>query len=158
VLHGGGDFRIQGICPRHGPVSRLGDDVGSLSQHRGSRTVGALNRPGAGCPGLVWHVHGAAGLCDCGNPGGADSAQSCPGTIAEAYAYLLYILLAVELNDVAAFTFGKLFGRRPLRSNISPHKTWEGSLGALAVSLALPWALWFTFPHLQSRELILAGL
>src|SRR5690606_31039621 len=45
-----------------------------------------------------------------------------------AYAYLLFILLAVELNDVAAFTFGKLFGRHPLRSNISPGKTWEGSL------------------------------
>jgi phosphatidate cytidylyltransferase len=75
-----------------------------------------------------------------------------------AYAYLLYVLLAVELNDVAAFTCGKLFGRHPLRSNISPKKTWEGALGALAVSLALPWLLHFTFPHWQPRDLILAGL
>src|SRR5262249_28889340 len=37
-----------------------------------------------------------------------------------AYSYLFYLLLAVELCDVAAFTFGKLFGRHPLRSNISP--------------------------------------
>src|SRR5690348_10622520 len=28
-----------------------------------------------------------------------------------AYGYLLYLLLAVELNDVAAFTFGKIFGQ-----------------------------------------------
>jgi phosphatidate cytidylyltransferase len=28
-----------------------------------------------------------------------------------AYGYLLYLLFAVELNDVAAYTFGKLFGR-----------------------------------------------
>jgi phosphatidate cytidylyltransferase len=76
----------------------------------------------------------------------------------DAYGYLLYLLLAVELNDVAAFTFGKLFGRHPLRGNISPKKTWEGSLGALCVSMALPWVLRFSFPHFSTLELILTGL
>jgi len=75
-----------------------------------------------------------------------------------AYAYLLYLLFAVELNDIAAFLAGKLFGRHTLRSNISPKKTWEGSLGALAVSVALPWALWFTFPHLRWPDLLVVGL
>jgi len=75
-----------------------------------------------------------------------------------AYAYLAYLLVAVGLNDVAAFVSGKLFGRHLLRSNISPKKTWEGSLGALAFSLALPWALWFTFPHLGPQDLLAAGL
>jgi phosphatidate cytidylyltransferase len=75
-----------------------------------------------------------------------------------AYAYLLFVLFAVELSDVAAFTFGKLFGRHPLRSNISPNKTWEGALGALAVSLALPWMVHFTFPHLEPLELLLIAL
>jgi phosphatidate cytidylyltransferase len=75
-----------------------------------------------------------------------------------AYAYLMYLLVAVELNDVAAFTFGRLFGRHPLRSAISPKKTWEGSLGALAVSLALPWALWFTLPHFDALDLLAVGL
>ncbi len=46
-----------------------------------------------------------------------------------AYSYLLYLIFAVELNNVAAYTFGKTFGRHALRSNISPKKTWEGSLG-----------------------------
>ena len=77
---------------------------------------------------------------------------------AHAYGYLLYLIVAVEVNDVAAFVFGKLFGRHKLRSNISPNKTWEGSLGALAVSLVLPWALWFSFPHFGPLQLILAGL
>ncbi len=75
-----------------------------------------------------------------------------------AYGYLLYLIFAVELNDVAAFTFGKAFGRHPLRSNISPKKTWEGSLGALAVSMALPWLMWFSFPHFGATELVLTGL
>jgi phosphatidate cytidylyltransferase len=75
-----------------------------------------------------------------------------------AYGYLLYLIFAVELNDVAAFTCGKLFGRHPLRSNISPRKTWEGSLGALALSLALPWLMRFSFPHFSTLELVLTGL
>jgi phosphatidate cytidylyltransferase len=78
-----------------------------------------------------------------------------------AYGYLLYLLCAVELNDVAAFTFGKLLGkggRHPLRSNISPKKTWEGSLGALAFSMTLPWILWFSFPHFGAWQLLLTGL
>jgi phosphatidate cytidylyltransferase len=76
----------------------------------------------------------------------------------DAYAYLLYLLFAVEVNDIAAYLTGKRFGRHPLRSNISPKKTWEGSLGALAVSLALPWALWWTFPPLQPPDLLVIGL
>jgi phosphatidate cytidylyltransferase len=76
----------------------------------------------------------------------------------EAYGYLLYLIFSVEINDIAAYTFGKLFGRHPLRSNISPKKTWEGSLGALAVSMALPWVLRFSFPHFTTLELILTGL
>jgi phosphatidate cytidylyltransferase len=74
------------------------------------------------------------------------------------YAYLLYLIFAVELNDVAAFTFGKLFGRHKFRSNISPNKTWEGALGALAVSMALPWLLRSTFPQFGPAQLILTGL
>lgn len=74
------------------------------------------------------------------------------------YGYLLYLIFAVELNDVAAFTFGKLFGRHPLRDRISPNKTWEGALGAMAVSMALPWVLWFSFPHFGPVQRILTGL
>ena len=75
-----------------------------------------------------------------------------------AYGYLLYILFATEINDVAAFTCGTLFGKRQFRSNISPKKTWGGALGALAVSLALPWLLRFSFPHFGTTQLILTGL
>lgn len=75
-----------------------------------------------------------------------------------ALGYLLYLVFAVEINDVAAFTCGKLFGKHRLRPNISPNKTWEGSIGALVVSLALPWLLRFSFPHFGATELVLTGL
>jgi len=75
-----------------------------------------------------------------------------------AYGFLCYIIFATELNDVAAFTFGRLFGRRPLRSQISPNKTWEGALGAVTVSMVLPWLLRFSFPFFGPWQLILTGL
>jgi phosphatidate cytidylyltransferase len=40
-------------------------------------------------------------------------------------------VFAVELNDVLAFTAGRLFGRRKLCPNTNPDKTVAGALGAL---------------------------
>lgn len=81
---------------------------------------------------------------------------------ANAYGYLLYLIFAVALNDVAAYTCGKLIskvtGKHPLRSNISPNKTWEGSIGALVFSMILPWVMWFCLTDFTPRELILTGL
>jgi phosphatidate cytidylyltransferase len=75
-----------------------------------------------------------------------------------AYGYLLFLLLAVEASDVAAFTSGKLFGGRKLREQISPNKTWGGALGAVAFSMTLPWLLRFSFPHFGALQLVLTGL
>ena len=72
--------------------------------------------------------------------------------------YILFLLFAVPLCDVAAFTFGKMLGRHKMRPNISPNKTWEGSIGALAVGMALPWLFRFSLPGFGTRELLLAGL
>src|SRR2546423_3002960 len=75
-----------------------------------------------------------------------------------AYGFICYIIFATALCDVAAFAFGKIFGRHPLRSEISPNKTWEGALGAFGVAMILPWLLRFSFPFFGPRELILTGL
>ena len=75
-----------------------------------------------------------------------------------AYGFVSFIIFATAVSDVAAFTFGKIFGRHPLRSEISPNKTWEGALGAFGVAMILPWLLRFSFPFFGTRELILTGL
>src|SRR4026208_654984 len=75
-----------------------------------------------------------------------------------AYGFICYIIFATGLTDIAAFTFGKIFGCHPLRSEISPNKTWEGALGALGVAMILPWLLRFSFPFFGPWQLILTGL
>ncbi len=50
------------------------------------------------------------------------------------YAYLLFLIIGTEWNDASAYLAGKIFGKTPLIANISPKKTVEGSLGALALS------------------------
>ena len=50
---------------------------------------------------------------------------------------LLLLILTVQLNDVAAFIWGKLFGHRKIAPNTSPGKTLAGSLGALGSTTLL---------------------
>jgi phosphatidate cytidylyltransferase len=75
-----------------------------------------------------------------------------------AYGFVCFIVFATAICDVAAFTFGKIFGRHRLRSEISPNKTWEGAIGGFVVAMILPWLLRFSFPFFGTRELILTGL
>ena len=75
-----------------------------------------------------------------------------------AYGYLLYLLFAVELNDIAAYVFGKLFGKKPLCTNVSPWKTREGALGAVVISTLFPLAVRFALPEFSAIECVIAGL
>lgn len=75
-----------------------------------------------------------------------------------AYGYLIYLLFAVEINDVAAYVCGKLFGRKPLCTNVSPWKTREGALGAVVISALFPLAVRFALPEFSAIECVLAGL
>lgn len=50
---------------------------------------------------------------------------------------LLLLLLAVELNDISAYCFGKILGRNKLLPQTSPGKTTAGFLGALLMTTGL---------------------
>ena len=43
---------------------------------------------------------------------------------------LLAVMAIVWLADIAAYVFGRRFGKHKLAPTISPGKTWEGALGA----------------------------
>lgn len=57
---------------------------------------------------------------------------------------LFFLVFLTQFNDVAQFTWGKLFGKRKITPSVSPKKTWEGFLGGLATTIVLamfigPW-------------------
>ncbi|MFH1144111.1 MAG: phosphatidate cytidylyltransferase [Candidatus Eisenbacteria bacterium] len=60
-------------------------------------------------------------------------------------AAVLLTYATVFLCDTCAFAIGRLFGRRPLWSRVSPRKTWEGAVAGLlgAVIAALAGRAWF---------------
>lgn len=72
--------------------------------------------------------------------------------------YVLYLVFATQIADISAYNFGKFFGKHKLRENISPNKTVEGAIGALVVSLCLPWLFQATFPKFGTLQLVLTGL
>ncbi|MFP6906451.1 MAG: phosphatidate cytidylyltransferase [Verrucomicrobiota bacterium] len=59
---------------------------------------------------------------------------------------LLLILFAVEFNDIAAFIWGKLLGRRKLAPRTSPGKSIAGFIGALvSTTVLVTWLGAFAF-------------
>ena len=59
---------------------------------------------------------------------------------------LIGLMSIVWMADTAAYTFGRLFGRRKLAPTISPAKTWEGATGAALMVLLYVYGLTTVFP------------
>ena len=51
------------------------------------------------------------------------------------YWLLLGFFVIQWASDTGAYVFGSLFGKRKLAVNISPNKTWEGSIGGLILAI-----------------------
>ena len=64
--------------------------------------------------------------------------------------YVFYCIAITKFSDMGAYLTGSLIGRHPLVPHISPKKTWEGFMGALAFSLLASVGLFFLMPgHLS---------
>jgi phosphatidate cytidylyltransferase len=50
---------------------------------------------------------------------------------------LFFLVFVAQFNDVAQFTWGRLFGRHKITPSVSPKKTWEGFLGGVLTSILL---------------------
>ena len=57
--------------------------------------------------------------------------------------FLMSVLLVVWIADIAAYFSGKFFGKHKLAPDISPGKTWEGVVGAVAGVFLLSF-VWLT--------------
>jgi phosphatidate cytidylyltransferase len=60
--------------------------------------------------------------------------------------YVLYLLLVTKFSDMGAYIAGTLFGKHKLVPHISPHKSWEGLVGAIAFATAGSFGLWLLIP------------
>lgn len=66
--------------------------------------------------------------------------------------HLLYLVLIVVLTDTFALFIGKLIGRHKCSPNISPKKTWEGSIGGLLVGTSV--AVIFYYNLISSEHML----
>jgi phosphatidate cytidylyltransferase len=50
---------------------------------------------------------------------------------------LFFLVVLTQFNDVAQYTWGKLFGRHKVTPTVSPKKTWEGLIGGVLTTVVL---------------------
>ena len=68
------------------------------------------------------------------------------------------VLLVTKGGDVGAYIIGSLFGRHLFIPKISPHKTWEGSIGGLVFSILAALSLKSVLPTVQIGHLLVLGV
>jgi phosphatidate cytidylyltransferase len=73
--------------------------------------------------------------------------------------WVLFLIITVWAGDIFAFFIGSFLGRRKLYPKISPNKTYEGLLGAIAGSMivAVAFALLF-IPKLEIGSCVLLAI
>lgn len=62
------------------------------------------------------------------------------------------LIILTWTNDTAAYVVGSQMGKTPFFPRISPKKTWEGSIGAVILTLLMGIGLSFVFNDLQFRD------
>lgn len=73
---------------------------------------------------------------------------------------VLTLMFLTQFNDVAQYTWGKLFGRHKVIPKVSPKKTWEGLIGGVVTTLAFavligPWLTPFTRGEAAAMGLVI---
>ncbi len=59
---------------------------------------------------------------------------------------LFFFVLTVQLSDVLQYVWGKTCGKRPVAPRVSPHKTWEGTIGGIGTTVLVSTCLWWATP------------
>jgi phosphatidate cytidylyltransferase len=70
---------------------------------------------------------------------------------------VLFLVVVTQLNDVAQYTWGKIFGKHKVVPTVSPNKTYEGLLGGMATTFVLVTVLAPFLTPLTFKESLAAG-
>jgi phosphatidate cytidylyltransferase len=73
------------------------------------------------------------------------------------YTIPLVLVLSIWVNDSAAYLVGSLIGRKPL-SQISPNKTWEGTIAGIFISVLLVTKLLGQYIPLNEKAIFLISV
>jgi phosphatidate cytidylyltransferase len=71
---------------------------------------------------------------------------------------LFFFVLTVQLSDVLQYVWGKTCGKHPVAPRVSPHKTWEGSVGGIASAVLVATLLWWATPFNPWQAALMALL
>jgi phosphatidate cytidylyltransferase len=71
---------------------------------------------------------------------------------------LFFVVVLTQFNDVAQYTWGKLFGRHKVTPTVSPKKTWEGLGGGVLTTVVLAAAMGPFLTPMNPLWSALAGL
>ena len=81
-----------------------------------------------------------------------------PAAPAAGAGLLFYLVFLSQFNDVAQYTWGKLFGKHPVVPKVSPKKTFEGLLGGVLTTTLIGWLIAPYLTPLSGWWALLAGL
>jgi phosphatidate cytidylyltransferase len=71
---------------------------------------------------------------------------------------LFFLVFLSQFNDVAQYTWGKLFGKHPVVPKVSPKKTYEGLIGGVLTTTLTAWLIAPYLTPLQGGYAPVAGL
>lgn len=74
------------------------------------------------------------------------------------FGYVIFLTMAVVINDVLAYTAGRLWGKTPLCPQISPKKTREGLAGGMIGSLLAAFIFKYAIPDINIGILLGASV
>ena len=71
---------------------------------------------------------------------------------------LFFFVMTVQMSDVLQYVWGKTCGKRPVAPRVSPHKTWEGTVGGIGTTVVLSTCLWWATPFNPWQAALMALL
>lgn len=71
---------------------------------------------------------------------------------------LLFLVFLTQFNDVAQYTWGKIFGKHKVMPVISPKKTWEGLIGGIITTTIVALVIAPYLTPFATGKALLAGL
>jgi phosphatidate cytidylyltransferase len=71
---------------------------------------------------------------------------------------VLGMIFFIWINDTGAYLVGSFIGKHKLYERISPNKTWEGTLGGIALCIALSFVMVHIFPQLALKHWVVISV